>query len=182
MCNGSSQLTTKKINIEESYQTFGGMVYRRCMKLLNNEAQAMDAMQDVFIQLLRKQDSLENNGMSSLLYRMATNISLNMIRFDKVRGNFRQKDNAESAETNDGESIEPGEIADTTQSLEQQYINSDTVAKLFQGFPPRTKEAAIYHYVDGFTLDEIAEMMKMSNSNVRRILRELRQQVASANK
>ncbi len=156
---------TKK-DIESLYQQYGGMVFRRCQSLLNDEHRAKDALQDVFVQLLRNQGSIQPAGLSSLFYRMATNICLNMIRHQGIRDNHEREQELQHDITEQHDS-----------SLETRFIELDRINKALSSFPKRTQEAAIYHFVDGFTMDEIALMMNMSNSNTRRILRELRQSV-----
>ena len=63
------------IDIEVAYRRYGPMVVRRCRALLNDQEQAVDAMHDVFVRLMRSGDRLDDRGMSSLLYRIATNVS-----------------------------------------------------------------------------------------------------------
>ena len=73
------------IDVEHAYRRYGPMVLRRCRQMLKDEQLATDAMQDVFVQLLRNQARLEDRGMSSLLYRIATNTCLNKIRSQQRR-------------------------------------------------------------------------------------------------
>ena len=56
------------------------MVLRRCRGMLRNEAETVDAMHDVFVELLRRRDTIDASGSSSLLYRVATNVCLNRLR------------------------------------------------------------------------------------------------------
>jgi len=65
------------MNVEMLYQKYGAMVLRRCRRLLREEDHALDAMQDVFVRVLQRQDSLKATYPSSLLYRIATNVCLN---------------------------------------------------------------------------------------------------------
>ena len=157
-------MTTEKtlLDVANLYERYGGMVLRRCQSILANEQRAMDAMQDVFVQLLQQQTRLTANGLSSLLYRMATNVSLNVLRHQRVRERDLHLD-----------SVPEDDLEET--STENQIINLDRIMKVLHRVPERTQEAALYYYVDGFTMDEIATMMHMSNSNTRRLLRELRQ-------
>ena len=55
------------------------MVMRRCRKLLKDEELARDAMHEVFVRLLRFKDRLTDTYPSSLMYRMATNVCLDII-------------------------------------------------------------------------------------------------------
>src|SRR4029450_11195934 len=56
------------------------MVYRRCLRLLRDEDEAMDACQDVFVRLLERRDRLDARYPSSLLSRIAPTLCLNRIR------------------------------------------------------------------------------------------------------
>src|SRR6056297_2448348 len=69
-----------EIDIAAYYQQYGPMVLRRCRFLLKDEERALDAMQEVFVKLLENRQRLEGTYPSSLLYRIATNVCLNLIR------------------------------------------------------------------------------------------------------
>lgn len=178
LTNMDAVVNHSKIEIETLYKQYGGMVLRRCQAILKNEQQAMDALQDVFVQLLRNQSKIKPKGLSSLLYRMATNTSLNMIRHQKVRDDhqqFERQQNDHEQINSDTDATHTGQP--NTSSTEHRIIELDRINKALAEFPERTREVALYHYVDGFTMDEIAKMMHMSNSNTRRLLRELRHAV-----
>ena len=72
------------MNVETLYRTYGPMVLRRCRRLLGDEDSALDAMQDVFVRVLKNQDRLKATYPSSLLYRIATNVCLNHIRDQRM--------------------------------------------------------------------------------------------------
>ena len=162
--NELSEIRLSKPDIRVLYERYGGMVFRRCQSILKNDHLAMDALQDVFVQVMKNPYLLKGSGLSSLFYRIATNVSLNLLRHRQVRENYEcvQK------------SFMPDEHYEGS-STEDSFLNIDRINKALNQFPERTREVALYHYVDGFTMDEIAAMMRISNSNVRRILRELRQ-------
>lgn len=50
------------IDLEACYRRYGPLVYRRCLRLLRSEAQAEEAMQHVFVELMRRQERLEDRG------------------------------------------------------------------------------------------------------------------------
>jgi DNA-directed RNA polymerase specialized sigma24 family protein len=68
------------IDVDACYRTYGPMVMRRCRRLLRDEEKAVDAMHDVFVQLLRNEDRLQATATSSLLLQIATNVCLNKLR------------------------------------------------------------------------------------------------------
>src|SRR5690349_12494423 len=62
------------------YQQYGPMVHRRCRALLKDDEEAREAMQDVFVEVLRRGEGLVVDAPSSFLYRTATNVCLNRLR------------------------------------------------------------------------------------------------------
>jgi RNA polymerase sigma-70 factor (ECF subfamily) len=73
------------IDVEALYRKYGPMVLRRCRQLLKDEDKALDAMQETFVRLLRNRERLQASGPSSLLYRIATNVCLNLLRSERRR-------------------------------------------------------------------------------------------------
>ena len=135
------------------------MVLRRCRQLLKDEERSLDAMQDVFVKVLDKKSSITATYPSSLLYTIATNHCLNVIRKEK-------RINSDN------------EILDrivSTEVVEDQAINRLFLDQLFSEQKPSTRTIAVLHYMDGLTLEETAEMSGMSVSGVRRRLRKLRE-------
>lgn len=121
----------------------------------------MDAMQDVFVQCLRKQDTLRHSAPSSLLYRMATNICLNLIRAGK-----------KDAVPVDDEVLHS--IAGWDDP-EHTITSRNLLDSIFENEGERTRTIAVLHYLDRLTLKETANQVGMSVSGVRKRLRRLRE-------
>jgi RNA polymerase sigma-70 factor (ECF subfamily) len=136
------------------------MVIRRCTQLLRDEEQALDAAQDVFVRLMERRDRINDDYPSSLLYRMATNLCLNRIRDSKRRKT-----------TTDQNLLE--QIADWDDS-EGRIAAGSVLERLFGGERESTRTMAVLHYVDGMTLEQVANEVSMSVSGVRKRLRGLR--------
>ncbi|NVB41729.1 sigma-70 family RNA polymerase sigma factor [Pseudenhygromyxa sp. WMMC2535] len=150
------------INVEAAYRRYGPMVLRRCRSMLRDEQQATDAMQDVFVQLLRSQDRLEDRGMSSLLYRMATNICLNRLRSRRRR-------------PEDASSDLLGQIVDATGGAQEERIAARSLLDRALGREPvSTATIAVLHLHDGMTLQEVADAVGLSVSGVRKRLRKVK--------
>lgn len=148
------------VDVTALYEQYGPMVFRRCKFLLRNEEKAMEATQDVFVQVIRRADQLEVTAPSSLLYRIATNVSLNHIRSRKRH-----------PEHNDEELLM--RIAKAP-IVEEKTIAATMLQKLFGGEKESTATIAILHLLDGLTLEEVAAEVGMSVSGVRKRLRGLR--------
>jgi RNA polymerase sigma factor (sigma-70 family) len=147
------------VDIESIYRQFGPMVLRRCRQMLRDEDGARDAMQDVFVQVLRRETMILEHP-SSLLYRIATNTCLNLLRDRKRHPEDRDDDLlARIAAVDDhGAELEARSVLD----------------RLFGREKESTRTIAVLHLLDGFTLDETAKLVGMSVSGVRKRLRLLR--------
>lgn len=150
----------KDIDIEGYYRRYGPMVLRRCRRLLKDEELAVDAMQDVFVKLVRYEGRLDATAPVSLLYRMATNVCLNRIRTSRRR-----------PETRDDELV--ARLADLEEPEERLSARS-SLARLFGQERASTGTMAAMHLLDGMTLEEVAREVGMSVSGVRKRLRPLR--------
>ncbi len=148
------------VDIESYYQQYGPMVFRRCRKLLGDEENAQDAMQDTFVQLIRHGKRLKHDAPSSLLYRMATNVCLN-----KIRSSGRHPEDLNDDLLHRIAGIEAPESRITARNL---------LDRLFLKERPSTQMIAVLHLLDRMTLDEDAHEVGMSVSGVRKRLRPLR--------
>jgi RNA polymerase sigma-70 factor (ECF subfamily) len=144
------------IDIAAWYEKYGPMVIRRCRRILGNEEEALDAVQDVFLNLLRGRLKPLGNFPSSLLYTVATNVCLNRLRKKKreVLSCF---------------SGEEGYFAWIDKGFEQveAVVLLETILK-----DESEENRALYfmYHADGMTLKEIGEVAGLSVSGVRKRL------------
>ena len=148
------------IDVDNYYRTYGPMVLRRCRKLLKDEEQSLEAMQDTFVQLIRYKDRLNDEAPSSLLYRMATNVCLNRIRSTSRKPEVSGDDLL-------------SRIAGTDEP-EARVTARNLLSRLFSREKVSTRTIATLHLIDGMTLEEVAEEVGLSVSGVRKRLRPLR--------
>lgn len=159
-------MTNMEINeIENFYIKYGPMVLRRCRFLLKSEEKAQDAMQEVFVKILSKKEKLESSFPSSLLYTMATNVCLNIIKAEKAN---------QKPENSDDDLV--SKIA-SSENFVDRILTNDLINRIFQAEPVSTREMAVMHYVDGLTLEETARECGMSVSGIRKRLRKLGERV-----
>ncbi len=148
------------IDTETFYRRYGPMVLRRCRRMLSDEDRALDAMHDVFVQLLVHEERLADTAPSSLLFRMATNVCLNRIRSEKRRPEKPDQDLL-------------SRIADSG-NIESRSAARSVLARLFGNEAESTRTIAVLHLYDGMTLAQVAAEVGMSVSGVRKRLRTLR--------
>jgi RNA polymerase sigma factor (sigma-70 family) len=137
------------------------MVMRRCRFLLGDEEQAVDAAQDVFVELLRRRETLKAEAPSSLLYTIATRICLNRLRSERRRPALHDEQLILDA-PDGGDFVERLGLRDLLDSV-------------FADEKEDTRMIALFHYVDRLTLEQTADLAGLSVSGVRKRLRKLRQ-------
>jgi RNA polymerase sigma-70 factor (ECF subfamily) len=152
------------LEIETLYLRYAPMVLRRCRTLLRDDSLSRDAMQDVFVRLMQNQDRLVDQALAGLLFRMATNVSLNLLRTQKRHPEDRDEELLQS-------------IAHTEEP-EKRSLARLTLDTLLGREPVSTRDMAVMHFVDGMTYQELAREFGMSVSGVRKRLRLEQERVA----
>ena len=178
------------IDVKAWYERYGPMVIRRCRTLLRNEDEAMDAVQDVFVNLLKAEYRIEQRiqGIfpSSLLYTMATNICLNRMRRKKLEtGKFRlstetwvSKETGVSKETEIkmGNSVSTDSFSAVPElfyTFDEGFDQVDAemlVEDILEDESEETQAILFMYHADGMTLNEIGKTVEMSISGVRKRL------------
>jgi RNA polymerase sigma-70 factor (ECF subfamily) len=135
------------------YEKYGPMVIRRCRELLRNDDDTMDAVQDVFLKLLKAEGG-RFSFPSSLLYTIATNVCLDRLRAKKRR------DVRETEET-DFPAVDEGYEQVDAELLVQVILEDE---------PEETCKICYMYHADGMTFREIGEAVGMSVSGVQKKL------------
>jgi len=158
--------TLLAVDVEQFYELYGPMVLRRCRRLLRDDQAALDAMQDVFVRVLRNQERLDDRAPSGLLFRIATQVCLNRLRHAKRHPEDSDQDLLlDIAASSDNE---------------ERSAARDLLNRLFSREHVSTQTIAVLHLLDGLTLDEVAAEVGLAVSGVRKRLRTLKGRVQSA--
>ncbi len=148
------------IDVEVLYRRYGPMVLRRCRGLLRDETEALDAMHDTFVRLLKARTRLDARAPSSLLYQTATRVCLN-----RLRARRRRPEDADEALLLRLAAIEDQEARSVARGVLRHLLATE---------PPSTATLAVLHLHDGLTLEQVADVVGLSVSGVRKRLRKLR--------
>ena len=162
--NVKSLETLKKAGFAKIYEKYAPMVYRRCLQLLRDDAEASDLMQDVFLRIYSASERLDMDSPSSLLWNTATRLCLNRIRDKRRRGL----------------DVDSSSLLLSIACAEDEHDDYETknvLAKLFSKEPESSRTMAVLHFVDGMTLEETAREVGLSVSGVRKRLRGLQAKV-----
>jgi RNA polymerase sigma-70 factor (ECF subfamily) len=145
------------IDVAAWYEKYGPMVIRRCRKILGNGEEAMDAVHDVFVNLLQAKPRLHGAFPSSLLYTMATNVCLNRIR--KYKREILQDFSGDSERL----------FFSDDDGFNQ--VDAELLLEAVLKDESKTNRVIYYMYfADEMTLKEIGEAVGLSISGVRKRL------------
>jgi RNA polymerase sigma-70 factor (ECF subfamily) len=162
---------TMAIDVEAYYRAHGPMVLRRCRRLLRDEGKALDAMHDVFVELLKRETRLDDSAPAALLMRVATNVCLNRLRTE--RRHPEDRDDALLLQL----AAQGDDQPDGAGGPESRLSARALLGRLFAREQPSTLTIAVLHYIDHLTLEEVASEVGLSVSGVRKRLRTLRGRV-----
>jgi RNA polymerase sigma-70 factor (ECF subfamily) len=156
----------RTIDIESCYLRYGAMVWRRCRRLLRDEDEAYDTMQEVFVKLIEYQERVYSDYMSSLLYRIATNLCLNKLRLRRRRGPV--------------ESLETVAAVSGQEDRRSESDYRELLEEILQGEIEDVRQIAFMYFFDGMKMQKIAAVMSMSTTAVHTRLKKLRRRIQEA--
>ena len=146
--------------VENLYTQYGALIHRRCRRILRDDEEARDALQEVFARAIRSWDSWD--GVASRLTwlsRIATNHCLNVIRNSKGR--------REKLDQRKGERPGAGLGPEAHGRLEL----LDVVKAIMEDMDEDLQRLAVLYYFDEMTQSEIADEVGLSVPTVRKRLR-----------
>lgn len=139
-----------RAGVERLYRTHGHLVLRRARMILGNDADAQEALQEVFAALLGSPGELRNAAsVVAWLYRATTHFCLNLLR--------NRRTGARLAERHLGAASEVG------------GARADALAEvrsLLALLPLEVGAAFVHHHLDGMTYDEVGEQLGCSRRKV----------------
>ena len=145
------------IDIAAWYEKYGPMVIRRCRSILKDEDDVMDAVHDVFVNLLKGESRLHGSFPSSLLYTIATNVCLNKLR----KGKWETREDFSGA----GENL----LAKVDEGFEQVELGI-LIEDILEDESELNRSICFMYHADGMTLKEIGEVVGLSISGVKKRL------------
>ena len=140
------------------YEKYWQLLYVAACKILKDEDEAKDVVQEVFISLLSKGSSLDIKGsVSSYLYTAVRYKVLDFISRKKVRTDYLGSLN---------DYVSAGNYA-TDRALIEKEINAE-VEKEIQNLPPKMKEVFELSRKSDLSHKEIAETLNISDKTVKK--------------
>lgn len=137
------------MNIENAVLKHSNMLYKICIVMLCNEQDTQDAVQDTFCRYLEKRPEFTSaEHEKAWLIRVATNICRDMLRFQARHPKI------------------------SIDALSHRLISPEQKEALTELLilPPKLKIVVYLHYVDGYSVKEISNILKISESAVKKRL------------
>jgi RNA polymerase sigma-70 factor (ECF subfamily) len=142
--------------LSELYEKHAPAVFARCRYLLRDDEGAKDALQEVFVRVLKALPEFRAaSSPLTWILRIATHHCLNLLRAEKA--SWRE---------------ELGRIAAARVVGRDGPDRRELVRSLLASAPPDAQEVAVLYYVDDLTQQEIAEVTHLSRPTVRKRLRQ----------
>jgi len=134
------------------YAAHGHLVLRRARQILNDESEAQDVLQEVFMSLLHSPDQFSGaSSVTTFLYSASTNSCLNRLRDSKNRRRL----------------LDARAVSEAGDSRSEQLAR---VRQLLGRLPEDLAAVMIYSHLDEMTHEEIAEQIGCSRRQVGNLL------------
>jgi RNA polymerase sigma factor (sigma-70 family) len=134
----------------DSYRRYGPALLRKARRLLRNEDDARDAVQNLFLELLQRPEPTLD---LPFLYRALTHRCLNLLRDEKNRVRLLERES-------------PALRGSSRISPDAQVLGLDTLCKLADCVEESIMETLVYRFFDEMGLEEIARVMGVSRKTV----------------
>lgn len=154
-------------------ETWKDMVYNTVLGILQNEGDAEDVTQDVFVQVFESIDGFEERAkFSTWLYRIAISKSFDVLRRRKSRKRFGFFTNRAHDET--APLPEPVDFVHPGVKLEAKE-HAAALFRALEKLPGKQKTAFVLNKLEHMSYQQVAEIMDLSVSAVDSLLQRGRQ-------
>ena len=134
------------------YRLYYKPMYSICLRIINNETEAEDVMQEAFLNAFKKIDTYKGEvSFGAWLKRIVINRSLDVLKKRKVKfEEINEKTN---------------QIADYQMEIKE--VNVQLIKDAIQKLPDGYRVVLSLYLIEGFDHEEISEILGISNSNSR---------------
>jgi RNA polymerase sigma factor (sigma-70 family) len=147
-----------KLEVEELYARYGHLVLRRSRSILRHETSAHDALQTVFLKVIRQGSALRDvDSKLGWLYTVTDHCCIDIIK--RRRRDFSFENGPSSCSSQPSPAIEA----------------RSTLNTLMGKLQPRERLVALLLYGDGLTQEEISERLGWSRQTVNKKAKLIRQ-------
>ena len=148
-------------DLEAAINKYSDMLYKICFVILKNEHDTKDVLQDTFLIYYTKKPKFESEEhRKAWLIRVSQNKCREFLRFHKRHASI-------SLDKIDESEIITNGLNDYEKELLSMIWNMSL----------KLKSVVILHYIEGYSVDETADILKISSSAVKKRLQRAREQL-----
>lgn len=137
----------KNQHFETTYDNYSDMLYRLAFSYMENGEDAADVVQEVFIRFYDKMEQLKDDSHErAWLVRVTVNLCHDSIRRRKLRNHVPYE--------------ELGDLPDEGQPAPEVY-------QVIRELPEKLRLAVTLHYLEGYSVEETAYMLRITVSAVK---------------
>lgn len=137
------------------YEHFGSQIHRYVFRLVGNQELADDITQETFLRAFQSiQGIAEDSNVSAWLYRIASNAAFDALRRRKLITWMPILEESDKTDEFTSEDFAP------------QVIESHVVRRTLAEMPPALAVCLVLRSVEGFSCEEIAEILKIPKGTV----------------
>lgn len=142
-------MTKEDYNI--SVQELSGRVYRFALKMMRDESEAQDVVQDAFEKLWKNREKVEAAKAKAWLFTTAHNAMLNTIKKKKRTQHVEEYDQWEPISSNEARKYEMKEILDMC----------------LKKLPELQRSIILLRDIEGYNYNDIGELLSLNESQVK---------------
>jgi len=149
---------------------YQALVINTCYNLLGNRDDAEDVAQEVFFQVYKSAEKFRQEAkLSTWLYRIAVNRSLNFLRYNKRSRWLKGLTSLLEDERKQVTDVPASDSDRPDVALEKKERNV-IVKKAIDSLPEKQRAAFVLHQYEGLSYQEIAGIMQRSLSSVESLI------------
>lgn len=155
--------------LEQAFNLYSGKLYNVALRILKDQSDAEEVIQDVFMTAFRKADSFQGNSQfSTWLYRLTVNAALGRIRRGKKNQQVEYAEFLPKFQDDGHHAVRP--VVDWSDTLDEQYSKTETqelIAKALDQLKPLDKTVIVLSDLEGLSDKEIADATGLTVSAVK---------------
>lgn len=141
-------------DLEQTIENYGNSLYRLCITMVKNEQDAQDILQDTFLKYYKSAPNFKSEGQKKAwLIRVSQNRCKDYLRFHK-RNQY----------------VPIQDVEEILEVYEEGSWDEQIDFKILWNLEPKYKSVLLLHYVEGYSMEEVAGLLKISLAAARKRL------------
>lgn len=157
------------MTFEEIFTAHKDKVYTLCYRYLQQEQEAEDAVQEIFVKIFKKKDSFRAEAqMSTWIYRISMNHCLDVLKSKKRKERINHLINRLPFMENITETNKTENKLEDKEAFER-------IQKLILQLPENQINVLVLNRLEGISIEEVAQIMNISYKAVESLLQRAKQ-------